>query len=95
MHNLMGPTSPRETPKIHFIISNWGLLPRLTMEVEPQGPYIIMAYRKEGNTSPMGLQQHATTIYIITSFEVTNTTTKMFFIFIYHLIPSSPLIRGT
>ena len=63
MHNLTGPNSPRETPKIHFIILNWGLLPRLTTEVEPQAPYIIMASRKEGNTSPMGLQQHAMIIY--------------------------------
>ena len=56
-------TSPRETPIIHFIILKWGLLPRLTTEVEPQGPYIIMTSWKEGNTSPMSLQQHAMIIY--------------------------------
>ena len=52
---LAGPTSPRETPKIHFIILNWGLLPQLTTKVVPQGPQTIMTFRKEGNTSLMGV----------------------------------------
>ena len=67
-------TSPRETPKAHYNILYPGLLPRLTTEVVPQGPYITMASRKEANTSSMGVQHDTMIIYIRMSFEVTITT---------------------
>ena len=55
---------------------HWGLLLQLTMEVVLQGLYIIMASRKEVNRYSIGVQQHTMIIYIIISFEVTNTTTR-------------------
>ena len=72
---LTGPTSPRETPKVHYIILYWGLLLRLTTEVVPQGLCTIMTSQMEGNASPMRVQQHTMVIYIGISSEVTNTTT--------------------
>ena len=74
---LTMPNSPRKTPKIHFIILNWGLLPWLITEVVPQGPYTIMTSRKEGNTSPMRVQKHTMIIYIIIYYEVTNKITTL------------------
>ena len=73
---LTGPTSSRETPKIHYMMLHWGLLPWLTTEVVPQGLYTVMASRKEANTSSMGVQQHIVIIYIKIYFKVTNTSTK-------------------
>ena len=52
-----------------------GIFPILTMEVVPQGPYKIMTSQKEENTSPMGVKQHTMIIYIIISFDATNTST--------------------
>ena len=68
-------TAPRETPKIHYMMFHWGLLPRLTTEVVSHGLYIIMTSRKEVNTSSMGVQQHTMIIYIRISSEVTNSST--------------------
>ena len=45
------------------------------MKVVPQGQDIITISHKEENTSPMGIQQHIMIIYIIISFEATNTST--------------------
>ena len=67
--------SPRETLKVHYIILYWGLLPRCIIEVVPQGPYTIITSWNEGNTSPMGVQQHTMIMPIIISSEVTTTTT--------------------
>ena len=75
MSSLTGPTSPRETPNTHYMMLHWGLLPRLTTEVVPQGLDTIKTSRKEANTSPMGVQQHTMIIYIKISSEVTNTST--------------------
>ena len=61
---LTGPTSPRETPKAHYIILYQGVFSQLTTKFVPQGPYKIMVSWKEGNTSPMGLQQYTMIIYI-------------------------------
>ena len=72
---LEGSNSPRETPKVHFIILKWGLLPRLTMKVVPQGPYTIITSQKGENTSLMGVQQHTIIIYIRISFKFTNKST--------------------
>ena len=72
---LIGTTSPRETPNTHYMMLHWGLLPRLTTEVVPQGLDTIKTSRKEENMSPMGVQQHTMIIYIRISFEVTNTST--------------------
>ena len=49
-----GVDKTKETPKIHYMMFHWGLLPRLTTEVVPQGLYTIMTSRKEVNTSPWG-----------------------------------------
>ena len=68
-------TSPRETPKIHYMMLHWGLLPRLTTEFVPQGIYTIMTSRKEENTYTMGVQQHTLIIYIRIPSKVTNTST--------------------
>ena len=61
---LAGQTSPRETPNTRYMMSQWGLLPLLTMEVEPQYVDTIKTSRKEVNTSPMGVEQHTMIIYI-------------------------------
>ena len=45
------------------------------MEVVTQGLDTINTSHKEENTSPMGVQQHTMIIYMIISFEVTNTST--------------------
>ena len=45
------------------------------MEVVPQGPYTIMTFQKEENTSLMGVEQHTVIIYIRIYSEVTNTST--------------------
>ena len=37
MSSHMGPTSPRETKIKYYMMLHWGLLPRITMEVVPQG----------------------------------------------------------
>ena len=71
---ITGLTSPRETPKIHYMMFHWGLLPRLTTKVLPQGLYTIMTSQKEENTSRMGLQQNTMIIYIRISSKVINTT---------------------
>ena len=71
----MGPTSPRETTSIYYMMLRWGLFPRLTIGVVPQGIYTIMTSLKEANTSSMGIQQHRMIIYIRISSEVTNTLT--------------------
>ena len=81
---LTGPNSPIESPKIHYRMLHWGLFPSLTMKVVPQGPYTTMTSRKEENTSTMGVQQHTMIIYIITSSEVTNTTTNQLYFLIIH-----------
>ena len=49
-------TSPRETPNTHYMMLQWGLFPRITMEIVPQGLYTIMTSQKEENTYPMGVQ---------------------------------------
>ena len=56
------------------MMSHWGVFPQLTMEVLPQGIDATNTYHKDENRYPMGLQQHAMIIYIIT-FEFTNTST--------------------
>ena len=75
LSSLTGSNSPRETQNTHYIMLHWGLLPRLTMEVAPQGLYTIMTSRKEVNTSLMGVHQHIMIIYIRIYSEVTNTST--------------------
>ena len=70
----MGLNYPRETPSTHYMMSQWGLFPRLTMEVVPQGLDIIKTSNKEKNTSPMGVHQHTMIIYIRICSEVTNTS---------------------
>ena len=45
------------------------------MEVVPQGLNIINTSRNEEMTYPMGVKQHTMIIYIIISYEVTNTST--------------------
>ena len=82
MSFLTWPTSPREIPNTHYIMLHWGLLPRLTTEVVPQGLETIKTSRKGVNTSPMGVQQRTVRI----SSEVTNTsysllTRKVFSLF--------------
>ena len=72
---VTGMTYPRETPKIHCMMLYWRLLPWLTINVVPQGPYTIMTSRKEENTFPMGLKQNAMIIYIKISSKVTNILT--------------------
>ena len=59
------------------------------MEVVPQGPCIIITSRKEGNTSPMGEQQHTMIIYIIISSEVTNTSTHATLVMISLMLSKS------
>ena len=39
---VTGLTFPRETPKIYYMMFHWGLFPRLTIEVVPQGIYTII-----------------------------------------------------
>ena len=56
--SLTGLTSPKETPNTQYMMLNWGLLPRLIMEVVPQCLDTINTSRKEVNTSLMGAQQH-------------------------------------
>ena len=73
--SLTRSTSPRETPNTHYMILHWGLLPRITTEVVPQGLDTIKTFHKEVNTSPIGVQQHTMIIYFRISFEVTNTST--------------------
>ena len=72
---LAGLTSPIETPNTHYMMSHWGLLPRLTMEVVPQGLDTIKTSCNEVNSSPMGVQQHTMIVYIRISIEVTNIST--------------------
>ena len=71
---LTRPISPRETPNTHYMMLHWGLFPRLTTKVVPQGLYTIMPSRKEVNTYMMGVKQHTMIIYIIIYFELTNTS---------------------
>ena len=73
---LPGPNSPRETANIHSMMLNYGLFPRLTKEVVPQGLDTIKTSRKEENTYLMRVQQHTIIIHIRISFEVTNTSTR-------------------
>ena len=75
MSSLIGPTSPIDIANTHYMILQWVLFPRLTMEVVPQELDIIKTYQKGLNTSPMGAQQHTMIIYIRISSEVTNTST--------------------
>ena len=70
MSSHMGPTSPRETTIIYYMMLHWGLFPRITMEVVPKGLDIVKTSRKGVNTSPMGLQQHTMIIYIRISSEL-------------------------
>ena len=72
---LRGPTSPRETPNTHYMMLYYGLLPRLTTEVVPQGLDTIKTSHKGVNTSLMGVQQHTMIIYIRISSEFINTLT--------------------
>ena len=67
--------SPRETPKIHYIMFHWGLFPRLTTEVVPQSLDTIKTSCKEENTFSMGVQKHTKIIYIRISSKVANTST--------------------
>ena len=77
MSSLIGSNSPKETPNTHYMMLHWALFPRFTMKVVPQGINKIKTSLKWVNTSPMGVQQHTMKIYIIISFEVTNTSTLL------------------
>ena len=66
---LTGMTSPRETPNTHCMMLHWGLFPRRTMEVVPQGLYTIMTSQKDLKTSVMGVQQHTMIIYTENIFQ--------------------------
>ena len=46
--------TPKEAPNTHCKMLHWGLLPRLTTEVVPQGLDAINTSHNEVNTSPMG-----------------------------------------
>ena len=52
MSSHMGPTSPRETKITYYMMLHWGLLPRLTTEVVPQGLDTIMTSHKGIKTHP-------------------------------------------
>ena len=54
MSSHMGPTSPRETTSTYYMMLNWGLLPRLTMEVVPQDLETIYTSRKGVTHIPNG-----------------------------------------
>ena len=74
-NTLIVSTSPKETPNTHYMMLYWGLFPRLTTKVVPEGLNTINTSRKEANTPPMGVQQHTMIIYIRIYSEVTNTST--------------------
>ena len=59
--------TPKEAPNTHCKMLHWGLLPRLTMEVVPQGIDTIKTPCKGVNTFPMGVQKYTMIIYIIIS----------------------------
>ena len=75
--SLTGPTSPIVIPNTHYMMLLWGLFPRLTTEVVPQGLDTIKTSCKEENTSLMGVQQHTMIIYIKISSDVTNASMLM------------------
>ena len=54
MSSHMGPTSPRDTIITYYIMLHWGLFPRLTMEVVPQGLETIYTSCKGATHIPNG-----------------------------------------
>ena len=51
---LTGPTYPRETTIIYYMMLYWGLLPRLTTKVVPQGIDTIYTSHKGVTYIPNG-----------------------------------------
>ena len=54
MSSHMGHTSPRETTITYYMMLHWGLFPRLTIKVVPQGLETIQTSRKGVTHIPNG-----------------------------------------